>query len=66
MAVQFHQALRSGYLEMAKAEPRCWVVLDGTQSVGQVQETLLDHLMQTLAVRTGTAPQLNFPLADVV
>ena len=34
----FHTRVRQGYLEMASAEPRRWVVLDGSRAVDEVAE----------------------------
>jgi len=36
-ALEFHQRVRSGYLEMVKQEPERWVVLDAARSVEEVQ-----------------------------
>ena len=31
--ISFHRRVRQGYLALAKAEPKRWVVIDGTQSI---------------------------------
>lgn len=38
--VEFHQRVRAGYLEMLKAEPGRWVVVDAMQKWDEVQEML--------------------------
>jgi len=38
--VEFHRRVRAGYLEMAAAEPHRWVVIDASQSVEEIQETI--------------------------
>jgi thymidylate kinase len=38
--VEFHQRVRAGYLEMVKAEPDRWVVVDAGQAWEAVQEEL--------------------------
>ena len=38
--VEFHQRVRAGYLEMVKAEPNRWVVIDAGQKWDDVQENL--------------------------
>ncbi len=43
-AIAYHERVRSGYLEMAKAEPERWVVVDGTGSVGDVQRQIRERL----------------------
>lgn len=39
-AVEFHQRVRAGYLEMVKAEPARWVVVDAGQKWDDVQAEL--------------------------
>ena len=36
----FHQRVRAGYLEMAAADPRRWVVVDGSGTPGEVAEAV--------------------------
>lgn len=36
-ALAFHQRVRAGYLELARAEPERWVILDATKSVDVLQ-----------------------------
>ena len=36
-ALAFHQRVRAGYLELARAEPERWVILNAAQSVDELQ-----------------------------
>jgi len=36
----FHQRVRAGYLEMAAADPRRWVIVDGSGTPGEVAEAV--------------------------
>jgi dTMP kinase len=36
-ALEFHQRVRGGYLELVKQDPERWVVVDGVRSVEEVQ-----------------------------
>jgi len=38
--VEFHQRVRTGYLEMVKAEPNRWVVIDAGRKWDNVQQGL--------------------------
>jgi dTMP kinase len=38
--VEFHQRVRAGYLEMMKAEPNRWVVIDAGRKWNEVQDEL--------------------------
>jgi dTMP kinase len=38
--VEFHQRVRAGYLEMARKEPRRWVVIDAGKAWDEVQKEL--------------------------
>ncbi len=49
--VAYHRRVRDGYLEMARQEPRRWVVIDGTQSREQVQQQIRERLEQELKQR---------------
>ncbi|ADH64314.1 thymidylate kinase [Allomeiothermus silvanus DSM 9946] len=46
--LEFHQRVRAGYLELAKAEPQRFVVLDATQSPEAIQAELRSHLSTLL------------------
>ena len=45
----FHQRIREGYLEMARQEPRRWVIIDGTQSKQKVRQDIWHHVSDLLA-----------------
>jgi len=38
--LEFHQRVRNGYLEMARAEPKRWVIIDASQPWDAVQKEL--------------------------
>ncbi len=44
----YHERVRAGYYEMIKAEPQRWIVVDGTQSVIQVQREIRERMDQVL------------------
>ena len=46
--VEFHQRVRRGYLEMAKAEPQRWAVLDAGRAWQQVQDELRVVILRRL------------------
>lgn len=50
-AIAYHERVRAGYLEMARAEPGRWVIVDGTHSVDDVQRQIRDRLEQELKRR---------------
>ncbi|WP_322508382.1 dTMP kinase [Anaerolinea sp.] len=47
--LRFHQRVRAGYLEMARAEPHRWVVVDATQSIEVIQSDIRRCFEQRLA-----------------
>lgn len=47
--VDFHRRVRAGYLEMVKAEPEGWVVVDASQSWDKVQENLRNIIVESLS-----------------
>ncbi|MBI4789448.1 MAG: dTMP kinase [Chloroflexi bacterium] len=49
--IAYHERVRDGYLEMAKAEPARWVVIDGTQPVGEVQKQIRNRVELELKKR---------------
>ena len=49
--VEFHQRVRAGYLEMVKAEPKRWVVVDAGQSWDAVQTDLRVRISSALPKR---------------
>jgi dTMP kinase len=46
--LEFHRRLREGYLELALAEPERFVVLDATQSIEAIQQSLRSFLAPML------------------
>lgn len=46
--VEFHQRVRAGYLEMVKAEPSRWAVVDAGQKWENVQEELRKLIIERL------------------
>lgn len=46
--VEFHQRVQRGYLELVKAEPERWVVIDAEQSWDDVQENLKKVVLEKL------------------
>jgi dTMP kinase len=47
--LEFHQRVRAGYLEMAKEEPKRWLVVDAGQEWDTVQEELRSMIFNSLA-----------------
>lgn len=47
-AVDFHRRVRQGYLEMVRAEPERWVVVDASRPVGEVQDELRRIVLERL------------------
>jgi dTMP kinase len=47
--IEFHQRVRAGYQEMAKQEPRRWVVVNADQEWDQVQEELRQTILGRLS-----------------
>jgi dTMP kinase len=52
LELAFHERVRAGYLEMARAEPSRWLVVDATASVEALNRTICRRLEQVLAVST--------------
>jgi len=48
--VEFHQRVRQGFLEMARAEPARWLVIDATQPREMVQLAIRSAIMKRLTV----------------
>ena len=46
--IEFHQRVRAGYLELVKADPSRWVVIDADNSFDQVQEEIRSILQEKL------------------
>ena len=53
LALDFHQRVRAGYLEMACAEPERWLVVDAAASVEAVHQKICRRLEQILASNGG-------------
>ena len=47
--LSFHQRVRSGYLEMAAAEPERWFVLDATQPIPAIHRSICTRVKRLLA-----------------
>ncbi len=48
--VDFHRRVRAGYLELVKAEPERWVVVDAAQGWETVQENLRGQILTRLGI----------------
>lgn len=46
--LEFHRRVRDGYLKMIAEEPRRWVVIDGAQSVEQIQALIQAEIERRL------------------
>jgi dTMP kinase len=44
----YHARVREGFLKMAQAEPRRWIVIDGTRPMEEVQQEIRTRLEQKL------------------
>ena len=49
----FHQRIREGYLELAAAEPRRWLVVDATQSRQQIADIIWQRVSRLISERGG-------------
>jgi dTMP kinase len=49
----FHQRVREGYLELAAAEPRRWLVVDATQSKRQIADIIWQRVSRLISERGG-------------
>ncbi len=47
--IEFHQRVRRGYLEMVKAEPKRWIVVDAGREWQPVQDELREVILSRLA-----------------
>ena len=47
--VEFHQRVRAGYLEMVKAEPERWMVIDSGQAWNDVQKELRNLILSKIS-----------------
>lgn len=55
LTLAFHQRVRQGYLELARAEPERWLVLDATRDVETLQREVRKVVEQRLEVRKQTS-----------
>jgi dTMP kinase len=46
--IAYHQRVRAGFVELVRAEPARWVVIDGTQTVDQVQKQIREEVERRL------------------
>lgn len=49
--IAYHTRVRNGYLEMARAEPERWAIVDGTHSIAAVQKAIRDRMEEELRKR---------------
>lgn len=47
-AIEFFQAVRQGYLDLAKSEPKRFLVLDGSQTVEELETQIWQRVVATL------------------
>ena len=47
-AIEFFQAVRQGYLDLAKSEPKRFLVLDGSQSIEDLETQIWQRIEATL------------------
>lgn len=47
-AIEFHQKVRHGYLELAQADPERWRIIDAAMPMSKVQEDLKNLVMEAL------------------
>jgi len=48
-ALDFHRKVRKGYLELARAEPQRWLVIDARGSKGKIAEIIWQRVSQILS-----------------
>lgn len=48
--LEFHQRVRQGYLQLVRAEPQRWVVIDASQSPAQVQSEMRRVVTERLQI----------------
>jgi len=53
-AQTFHERVRQGYLTMASQEPEKWLVLDGSRSIEDIHQKIVDRVRLLLADTGGT------------
>ena len=50
-ALAYHERVRAGFLEMARGESSRWIIVDGTESIAQVQEKIRTCVQEVLKTR---------------
>ncbi|RMF02285.1 MAG: dTMP kinase [Chloroflexi bacterium] len=55
LAVDFHRRVRQGYLEMARAEPERWLVINACDTVDNVQQQIRQRLGMQLGIKSQAA-----------
>ena len=69
---EFHRRVRAGFLELARADPSRYLVLDATRSVAEVSSEIKDRIRQilpdpvphTAEANTGSFPAITDQVAD--
>jgi dTMP kinase len=49
--IAFHQRVKQGYLEMSKADPKLWMVIDGSLSKSAIEKIIWDKVVGLLPKR---------------
>jgi hypothetical protein len=49
--IMFHQRVKQGYLEMSKADPKLWMVIDGSLSKNMIERIIWDKVVGLLPKR---------------
>ena len=70
--LEFHRRVRAGFLELARADPSRYLVLDATRSVAEVSSEIKDRIRQILPdpvphaaeANTGSFPAITDQVAD--
>ena len=50
-SMDFHKRVREGYLEMARAEPKRWLIIDGSQSQEVISGIIWKHVSKMIFVQ---------------
>ena len=59
---EFHRRVYEGFLEMAKEDPKGWLVIDGTGPVDQVAEAVADGYDRWAGIRQSGTPKVPWEL----
>ena len=49
--IAFHKRVKRGYLEMSKADPKLWMVIDGSLSKSEIEKIIWDKVVGLLSKR---------------